>query len=52
MFEKVGKEENFIQEKKAFDTGGRILRVPHPYTRRISRKTVYWTIMDEMGMKL
>ena len=47
MFERVGKEEHFGQEKKAYDTRGRISRSAHPYTRWIILKTV-WLIMDKM----
>ena len=49
---RVGKEENFGQETKAFNTGGWIPWSAHPYTRRISRKTVHWTIMDEIVTNL
>ena len=34
-------------KKKTFDTGGRISRSTHPYTWRISLKTV-WLIMERM----
>ena len=47
MFEKVGKQEDFLLRKKETHTGGWIPRVSHPYTCRISRKTVHWTIMDD-----
>ena len=47
LFERVGEEEYFGQEKKAFDTGGRFSRRTNSYTFWISYKTVY-TIMDRM----
>ena len=45
-------EKTSYKKRKATHTGGRIFRDSNPYTRRISRKTVHWTIMDEMDTKL
>ena len=36
------------QKRKHLYTGRRIPRISHPYTSRISRKTVHRTIMDEI----
>ena len=48
MFEKVGKQEDFLQRMKETCTVRRMPRVPHPYTCRISRKTVHRTILNEI----
>ena len=45
---KLVNKKTSYREKKATHTGRLIPRVPHPYACRISRKTVHWTIMDEM----
>ena len=48
MFEKIDKQEDFIQRQETSYTGRWISRVRHPYTCRISRKTVHWSIMNKM----
>ena len=48
---KLVKKKTSDREKKRLIAGGWVSSNSHPYTCRISRKTVHWTIMEELATK-